>query len=307
MSPIAVCIVSFRDPALIMRCLDALSRSTYGDFEVVICENGGTGALEALRAALPTQLATGQPIAILSQAANLGYAGGVNACMAARPDARAWWVLNPDTQVEPGALHALVTRLARGDCAAVGGVLYHPDGRVQAYGGHWHGWLARATSLGLGVPLATPVNPATVERRQNYLLGACMLVGRSFVDAIGPMRDDYFLYAEEIEWCLRGRAHGLRLGFAPDARICHGQGGTTGSADEIRRRPRLPIYLDERNKLHVIRDTTPARLPVAVVLTFLLAWARFGRRGAVRQWRDAVAGWWAGVCNQRGAPVWLNP
>ncbi len=140
----------------------------------------------------------------------------------------------------------------------------------------------------------------------NYLLGACMLIGRRFLEATGPMRDDYFLYAEEVEWCLRARSRGLRLGFAPDARIYHGQGGTTGSAADIHQRPLLPIYLDERNKLHVVRDTTPARLAVAIPVALSLTWARFGRRRAMRQWKDAMAGWWAGVCNERGMPRWLS-
>ena len=306
MTSLAVCIVSFRDPALIAHCLDAVAQSTFEAFEVVICENGGPDARQRLRDTLPSTLAGGQAVTLLRQEENLGYAGGVNACMAARPDADGWWILNPDTRPDPGALQALVDRLDRGDCDAVGGVLYHPDGRVQAYGGHWNPWLARASSIGLGEPLTTRIEPRRVEARMNYLLGACMLVGRRFLEATGPMRDDYFLYAEEVEWCLRARSRGLRLGFAPDARICHGQGGTTGSAADIHQRPLLPIYLDERNKLHVVRDTTPARLAVAIPFALLLTWARFGRRRAKRQWKDAMAGWWAGVCNERGMPRWLS-
>lgn len=306
MTQVAVCIVSFRDPPLIADCLATLARSTFTDFEVVICENGGADARQQLAATLPGRLPGGQPIALLGNTANLGYAGGVNACLAARPDADFWWVLNPDTRADPDALQALLERLQRGDCEAAGGVLYHPDGRVQAYGGHWNSWCARAESIGLGAPVSAPVDPQFVESRMNYLLGACMLIGRSFVAAAGLMRDDYFLYAEEIEWCLRARAKGMRLGFAPGARICHGQGGTTGSAASVRVRPRLPIYLDERNKLHVIRDTAPSRLPVAASIAFVLAWARFGRRGAMRQWRHAMAGWWAGICNRRGVPTWLS-
>ena len=306
MTQVAVCIVSFRDPPLIADCLATLAQSTFTDFEVVICENGGADSRQQLAATLPGRLPDGQPIALLGNTANLGYAGGVNACLAARPDADFWWVLNPDTRADPDALQALVERLQRGDCEAAGGVLYHPDGRVQAYGGHWNSWCARAESIGFGAPVTAPVDPQFVESRMNYLLGACMLIGRSFVAGAGLMRDDYFLYAEEIEWCLRARAKGMRLGFAPGARICHGQGGTTGSAASVQVRPRLPIYLDERNKLHVIRDTAPSRLPVAAPIAFVLAWARFGRRGAMRQWRDAMAGWWAGVCNRRGVPTWLS-
>ncbi len=42
-----------------------------------------------------------------------------------------------------------------------------------------------------------------------------------FVEVNGLMREDYFLYAEEVEWCLRAKRRGLRLGLAPAARILH--------------------------------------------------------------------------------------
>ncbi len=306
MTPITVCIVAFRNAGEIADCLAALGRSTSTDFEVVICENGGAPAFDALRDAVPSVLAGGQNVTCLLADGNSGYAGGVNLCMEYRRDARAWWVLNPDTLVEPGTLGALLARLDRGDCDAVGGTLYHPDGMVQAHGGHWRGWLARPESIGHGTSLSIVPDAAMVERRMNYLLGASMLIGRRFVERVGLMRDDYFLYAEEVEWCLRGVALGMRLGFAPDARVCHGQGGTTGSADSVRKRPRLPIYMDERNKLLVVRDTTPLRLPVAILASFALTFMRFGRRGAWRQWGYALGGWWAGIRNQRGIPAWLG-
>src|SRR3546814_1772259 len=78
-----------------------------------------------------------------------------------------------------------------------------------------------------------------------------MLVSRAFLQATGPMREDYFLYCEEVEWCLRARAKGMAFGFAPEARVLHNQGASTGSGQSVRTRPRLPIYLDERNKMLV--------------------------------------------------------
>lgn len=306
MNSVAICIVAFGHPEQIAACLDAVAASDMTAFEVVICENGGPAAHRTLRETLPARMPGGQPIEVILAEGNLGYAGGVNRCMAARPDARAWWVLNPDTQVEPAALGAMLSRLDRGDCDAVGCTLYHPGGSVQAHGGHWRPALARAESIGYGRALTDPVDPAAVERTMNYILGASMLVGRGFVARVGLMRDDYFLYAEEIEWCLRGIAAGLRLGFAPAARVCHGQGATTGSADSIRDRPRLPIYMDERNKLLVVRDTTPALFFVAAPASLVLTMLRFARRRAWRQWRWALSGWWAGVRGRRGPPPWLR-
>ncbi|KEZ15298.1 Glycosyl transferase family 2 [Sphingobium yanoikuyae] len=304
--PIAICMVSFRSPEQIIACLETLAATTYPDFEVIICENGGEAAFAALTHAVSHTLPAGQRITCLLAESNLGYAGGVNLCMASRPDAQAWWILNPDTQVEPGTLGALVARLERGDCDAVGGTLYHAGGTVQAYGGRWRPALARAESIGHGASLATAPDVTTIERDMNYLLGASMMIGRHFVEQVGLMREDYFLYAEEVEWCLRGIARGMRLGFAPDALVCHNQGETTGSATSIRERPRLPIFLDERNKILVVRDTRPAMLPIAVLTSLILGILRFARRRAWRQWGYALTGWWAGIRNQRGIPNWLR-
>ncbi|MFC3441154.1 glycosyltransferase [Sphingobium rhizovicinum] len=222
---VSIAIVAFRNAQEIAACLEGLARSTHQDFDVVICENGGPQAYAALQAAVPTRLPGGQVVETILAPGNLGYAGGVNVCMRARLDADGWWIVNPDTVPDPDALAALIARLAQGDCAAVGGVLHDVKGRIQAYGGRWHAALARAESIGNGAALTDRPDAAAIERQMNYLLGASMLIGRVFVDKVGLMREDYFLYAEEVEWCLRAGAAGLKLGFAPDARVCHDQGG----------------------------------------------------------------------------------
>jgi GT2 family glycosyltransferase len=302
---VAVAIVGFRNADDIAHCLAALGRSTYADFEVAIFENGGEAAYAALTAILPTTLEGGQPVHVELAPRNLGYAGGVNACLAATPSADAWWVLNPDTAPEPGALAALVERLAVGDCQAVGGTLVRPDGLVQSYGGRWRGWLARAESIGRGATLDEWVDAAAVESRQSYLSGASMLIGRKFLATVGVMREDYFLYCEEVEWFLRAARVGMRLGFAPDARVVHAHGATTGSGEHVSSRPRMPIYLDERNKILVTRDCFPRRLPIAALSAFALIFARYGRQRAWPQLGYGLSGWLQGVLNRRGAPPFL--
>src|SRR6476619_3708841 len=263
---VAVCIVSYRSQADESQCLTALAAQTHADFDVVVCENGGTAATDATRAALPAKLPGGQRVEVIDGGGNIGFAGGCNVGTDARPEASAWWILNPDAEPAPQALAALVARLERGDVAAVGGVLHFADGRVQGCGGTWRGWSVQTISLGYGVPLAAMPDAAEVEREQNYLLGASMLVGREFRAAAGPMREDYFLYCEEVEWCLRAGKRGLKLGFAPDALVLHRQGAVTGSGQGVRERPKLPVYLDERNRLNMVRDTQPWLMPVAVLM-----------------------------------------
>lgn len=298
---VAVSIVAFRNPDDITRCLEALSASTHTDFEVIICENGGPEAYAALCAALPANLSGGQIVRAVLADGNLGYAGGVNVCLRETPQVDAWWVLNPDTSPYPGAMAAQLERLAVGDCDGVGCTLHLPDGRVQSHGGRWRPWLARAISIGHGSALETRPDPREIESIQNYLNGASMMINRRFVDVVGPMREEYFLYCEEVEWCLRAVQRGIRLGFAPDALVLHYQGTSTGNAPDIRDRPRMPIYLTERNKLLVTRDRFPTRLPVATVAAFAGLFARYARRKAWRQLAYGLTGWWAGIQNQRGA------
>ena len=301
---VVICIVGFRNAADIAACLRALAAQTHANFEVLLCENGGAAAADKLRAALPL-LAARQAVRIIVSEENLGYAGGVNVCMRAAPGADAWWILNPDTAPDRDALHRLVERLERGDCEAVGSTIYYANNRVECRGGLWRSWLARAVGLDYGKPVDAPPS-ADLEERLWYLSGASMLVGRNFVDAVGLMREDYFLYGEEVEWCLRGRRAGLRLGIAPKSLVLHKQGTTTGSVPDMRRRSRTAVYLDERNKLLLTRDCYPSRIPVVALGALAMLALRFGKRAAWRQLGYALSGWAAGLRNQRGAPAWIE-
>ncbi len=303
---VTVAIVGYNNIADIQKCIGALARSTYPDFEVVICENGNDHSYRALQDVLPVSLAAGQSVRVVKSPANNGYASGINQCIAASPSADAWWVLNPDTEPTPGALAALVGRLEQGDVQAVGGVLYSPDGRVQSYGCIWKSWFARAVSIGVGNTLDVVPNTLAIERSQTYLSGASMLVGREFIERAGLMSEDYFLYCEEVDWCLKAAQKRLRLGFAPEGKVLHQQGTSTGRSTSVKTRSNLSVYLDERNKMVLTKIHFPSRFPIASVAALLLIALRYLRRGAFRQFFYGASGWFAGLSGQRGIPKLEN-
>lgn len=276
----------------------------YKAFEVVICENAGTTAADRLRAVLPVTLPGGQKLTVIA-ADNPGYAGGVNRCLLSAPEADAWWILNPDTVPDRGALAALAARLARGDVDAVGGIVAFSDGRVQGAGGYWNAWTARAKSIGHGMPVASLPTPDGVEQQQNYILGTSMLIGRSWRKRVGLMPESYFLYGEEIAWCLTALRAGLRLGYASDAIVLHEHGTTTGASASVRDRGRVAIELDERNKLNLVRDFHPRRIVLAALAALLIIHWRYGRARAWKQLGYAIRGWCAGLADRRGCPDWL--
>jgi N-acetylglucosaminyl-diphospho-decaprenol L-rhamnosyltransferase len=304
MPHVAVIIVSYGSVSDICECLSALEQSTYANFRVVICENGGEEAYGALISATPARLKSGQRVEAHLAPDNLGYAGGVNFCLRLITGADAYWILNPDTRPRQNALSALVERLARNDCDAVGHDIVLPTGKLASRGGRWREWSAQAISLGNGEIDTRLHDPSQIEGRMNYIIGASMLVSAAFVARTGPLKEDYFLYCEEIEWCIRATRLGLRLGYSPEAVVVHSHGASTGGGGPLNTRSRLAVYLVERNRLLLTRDMFSPLLPIAAALALLHILIKYGKARAWRQVRYALSGWLAGVRNERGKPSW---
>jgi N-acetylglucosaminyl-diphospho-decaprenol L-rhamnosyltransferase len=301
---VAILIVSYQGLDDIRACFSALSQSVYKCFRIIICENGGDVAFRKLQECLPDKLSSGQSVDLFLAPGNLGFAGGVNLCLERAGIADAYWILNPDTEPDPHALAAMVDRLGRG-CDAVGHDLILPNGRLASRGGFWHTWTAQGISIDHGRTRNLHADAKKLEARMNYIVGASMLVSRDFVGRVGPMREDYFLYCEEVEWFLRAAALGQRLGYAPDALVKHSHGTSTGGGGDIRGRSRISVYLIERNSLLLTRDLFPHLLPIATILAVCHLVVSYGKARAWRQTLYALAGWWAGLRNMRGRPVWF--
>ncbi len=60
----------------------------------------------------------------------------------------------------------------------------------------------------------------------DYVVGASMFVRKTFIEEVGYMSEDYFLYFEELDWILRGKACGSYR-ISPEAIVFHKEGGST--------------------------------------------------------------------------------
>lgn len=292
---VAVLIVAYGNAEDVGRCLKALAQSSYSDFSVHIVENAGPHAFDWLRQQVG-DMATGFPLKLHLAPDNLGFAGGNNYLIERAGSWDALWVLNPDTEPAPQALSALVDKLSgQGGYGIVGGRLVNPaSGLVQLYAGRWRKWRGDGFNIGRNAPAEAVPDTDAIEREMSYVNGACMLVSRAFVEVVGLMEEDYFLYCEEVDWCLRrGR---FRLGYAHEALILHAHGSTIGSSLNRKQRSPLAVYLTERNRLLLTRRRFPAIYPATVLIALALiarnlkdgAWGNF--RVALRGWRDGLKG-----------------
>lgn len=314
-------IVSYGNFEDISECISSLLDQIVKFKSIYICENGGYENFLRIKKSIISSFdsefdsdfedrfslmtSSGVEIIVYNAGENLGYAGGINYCLQ-RMDSN-WshlWIINPDAAPEKDALSALLNRQKTVDADIVGGVLvFAGTEKVQSYGGYWRPWIARGLNLGMGKTLSESPDPAAIEQAMSYVSGACMLVTRRYIEEIGPMRDDYFLYCEEVDWCLRRGAR--RLAFASDAIIYHKHGTTIGSHKDRKKRSRLSVYLDERNKIILTRRIYPLRLPIVAAVTLLLL-AQYLVDGAFANFGHGLAGWWAGLRGHTGQPPWMK-
>ncbi|TCK07543.1 glycosyltransferase family 2 protein [Marinobacterium mangrovicola] len=304
---IAIIIVGYRNPDDIINCLTSLSESSYTNYEVFIIENGGYDSFVSLQERLKAFSAGAQVIHLVNAGQNGGFAAGVNMGIKEANGFDAWWVLNPDTRPEPDALKALVYKLTVSNYDAVGGVLLKSDGKIQSLGGYWSIYSIRPISIGNGFSIDTHIDERKVESKMNYITGASILISKKFVETVGLMREDYFLYCEEIEWCIRALNQGMKIGFSKNSIVHHIQGTTTGSGAAPKSRSKLSIFLDERNKILMMSDLNHkfAKIflsPLALSLIFF----RYFVKGNINSFKIALSGWYSGIINKRGKPSFIG-
>lgn len=284
------------------KCVESLQRMTQKNWRVIICENGSKdNSSNDLRKFLTThylEVARTQKqnsnecfdyflagesspkVTIVVSEKNLGFAGGNNIAFNQLKNENNFkfvWFLNNDTEVDPESLKNMQRHMESSEKIGICGstLIYAQDGKtVQALGGAaYKTWTGGVREIGNGLTWPCTVDQAAVEAQMSYVSGASMLVSAAFLDKVGLMSEDYFLYYEEIDWATRARRAGFKLGYASDAVVFHKEGAALGSG-KSQQRSALAEYYGVRNRIVFTRKFFPWALPSA----YLFSWMQVAKR-----------------------------
>jgi GT2 family glycosyltransferase len=197
-------------------------------------------------------------LSLIQTGRNLGFAGGVNAglmALARLPGVDRFWILNPDSAVPPGTAARFATAPEpSGGFALMGGRVCYYDrpGLIQIDGGtiDWRTGVTR--NLNQFSPADRP-HPGPTE--MDFITGASMVASRRFLDAVGPMAEDYFLYYEEVDWALRRGA--LPLAYCDGAVVYHRAGTSIGSPAPGRKASPFSVYFKHRGRMMFLARHRP--------------------------------------------------
>jgi N-acetylglucosaminyl-diphospho-decaprenol L-rhamnosyltransferase len=210
----------------IERCLESVR-----GLETIVVDHGSTdGTLELVRERFPG--------ARIVEQENRGLGAGWNAGMRAA-GGQYFLILNADAWVVGDAVARLLAFAeAHPRAGLVGPRLRNPDGSLQrSVRGFPTPWRLATEYFFLRklAPRSRALNAFYAggfghaePREVDWLRGACMLVRREAVGEAGPLDEEFFLFAEETEWCFRLREAGWRIWFCPEAEVVHVGGASHG-------------------------------------------------------------------------------
>jgi GT2 family glycosyltransferase len=245
---VTVTIVSWNTSELLRACLLSLPASAARcSYEVHVVDNASTdGSVRMVRAEFPD-------VVLLESDVNEGFARANNRSWALARG-RYWFLLNSDAEVRPFALDRLVEFMDDHPEAGLATArLVNPDGSPQPCAELLPGirrtlleatrlqklWPAeRAGHLSFGSRLVdgSPTWTYDAPIEVGWTWGTALMARREAVADAGALDGSFFMYGEDLEWCLRVRRHGWRILFCPDAEALHwGQQSSVGWAAATRR------------------------------------------------------------------------
>jgi N-acetylglucosaminyl-diphospho-decaprenol L-rhamnosyltransferase len=235
-------IVNFRTPDLTQKCLEALARerTTEPAIHAIVVDGGSADDSARQLATFISDPVYADWVEFLPLQLNGGFGWANNqgvlhyaAKMGALPDYIHF--LNPDSEVQPGAVASLKAALdVNPGMAAVGSSLIEHDGRSAAsafrFPSFAHEFVAGAHSDAARRLLGTKA--LVVESHGfgevDWVTGASVMIRRDALDEVGLFDDGFFLYYEEVELMHRMRRAGWTIGHEPKSIVMHIGGAATG-------------------------------------------------------------------------------
>jgi GT2 family glycosyltransferase len=263
-----IVIVNYRTAPLVVDCLSSLSEQVLSlpGTQVVIVDNAsGDGSSEAISEAISAN-GWSHWASLIASEKNGGFSFGNNlairSALKSENPPSYFLLLNPDTQVRPRALQALLEFMERCPNAGIAGSSFEDDeGQPWPFAFRFPSIFSEWDyGFRLGV-LSKLLSRWTVSRTMgdeeaevDWLSGACLMIRRQVFESVGLMDEEYFLYYEETDFCLQAKRAGWECWYVPQSRVMHILGQSTGVTCQNQQPKRTPQYLFDSRRRYFLKN-----------------------------------------------------
>jgi len=237
---ISIIIVTYNSEGQIKNCLDSifLSKARKRKIEIIIVDNNSK---DKTRKIIKTYF--NKKINIICNGNNSGFAKAINQGIK-RSKYEQILLLNPDTRLYENSLDILIKQKKQFKADICGGKMIKTDGSI-------HGSFVKKPNILTALFDFTNLRkifPKNKWHREFYYLnlgkiakplevdaisGGYMLIKKRVNNLLGGFDENFFLYLEDVDYCLRAKKNGLRIFYFPESVIWHEGGGSSKNKSKI--------------------------------------------------------------------------
>ncbi len=280
---LSIVIVNYNTEKLLQGCLESIYAGANGTpFDVWVVDNHSRdSSAEMVRSHFPK-------VKLVENDTNLGFSRANNLVIS-QSESEYVLLLNPDTLVIGDSIDRMVKYMREHPKVGIAGCkVLNADRTLQ---------LACRRSIPTpkvaffrmtGLSRLFPKNPSLAKYNLTYcdpeethevdaVSGAFLMIRRQVVERIGPLDERFFMYGEEIDWCLRAKRAGWTVMYHPQAEIIHYKGESTKYNS---RKAALEFYraMYLFHKKHFAKDYSPVTnffIYTGILLKAFCSWKSF--------------------------------
>ncbi|MEI6673577.1 MAG: glycosyltransferase family 2 protein [Verrucomicrobiota bacterium] len=307
---LSILIVNWNSQSYLRQCLGSIRRTCAGLAPQVVVVDGGSydGCAEMLALEFPE-------VVFVQSPENIGF-GRANNVGFVKATGEALLLLNPDTEVQPGAVECLLDKLSQlPEAGMVGARLLNADASLQLTSVHhlptaWNAavdseWVRRRWWRRKG-----PTPDATAQEVE-AVSGACMMLRAETFRGLSGFDPRYFMYAEDMDLCFKIRRAGWKIYHVPRAQVIHYGGGSSRTQfskfSVVMLHEALRVYiLSNYGRFHALLYRLLMAISAALRILILFM-SRFLTTGDSRVTRWAsITKWWTVLSWSMGMETWTR-
>lgn len=252
MYKVFIILVNYKNYSDTIECLESIFKNKYKDFQLIIVDNSPTDEsnnsilkwvsnynterisgtnlkyIETDEIACATASNIYEEQLVLVKAVNRGFSAANNVALKYifknGIDSSYIWILNNDTVIDSNSIVELLnfyTRPGTEDYVISSKMrFYHDQSKLQAIIGDYNKWIGRGSHIGENEEDHGQYDQYVVKET-NYLVGASVFIPLKIAVNVGLMDESYFLYFEDLDWSLKIKQRGYKLGIQTSAIIYH--------------------------------------------------------------------------------------
>lgn len=282
-SSISIVIVSFNVERLLKECIESIYReTTESTFDIWVVDNHShDSSVQMLKNHFPQ-------VHLIENDRNVGFPKANNQAIVQNTSDYIL-LLNPDTIIQDRAIDKMVRFMDEYPDTGISGCrVLNEDGSLQ---------LACRRSVPTpkvafyrltGLSRLFPNSKTMARYNLTYLdpnaphevdavSGAFLVIRKKVVDAIGMLDENFFIYGEDMDWCIRAKKAGWKVMYYPHAQIVHykGVGCKTNNLKTTYEFYRAMVLFHRKHFAQECSALTNLVIYIGIVLTALLAWRRW--------------------------------